>query len=82
MQKSIYSILINFERRRKRRNNTGAQRILIIEGFWSSSTTEKVVALYSQSKTVPKIAEDLFVSDFHILGQTRVRVEMTDRRMQ
>ena len=40
-----------------------AQRILITEGLWSSSTSEKVSTLYSQGKTVPEIAEELFVSE-------------------
>ena len=40
-----------------------AQRILITEGLWSSPTSEKVVALYSRGKTVPEIAEELFVSE-------------------
>ena len=40
-----------------------AQRILITEGLWSSPTSEKVVALYSQGKSVPEIAEELFVSE-------------------
>ena len=40
-----------------------AQRILITEGLWSSPTSEKVVALFSRGKSVPEIAEELFVSE-------------------
>lgn len=40
-----------------------AQRILITEGLWSSPTSEKVINLYSQGKTVPEIAEQLFISE-------------------
>lgn len=40
-----------------------AQRILITEGLWSSPTSEKVFALYSKRKTIPEIAEELFVSE-------------------
>ncbi len=40
-----------------------AQRILITEGLWSSPTSEKVVGLYARGKTVPEIAEQLFVSE-------------------
>jgi len=39
------------------------QRILITEGLWSSPTSEKVVALYAKGKSVPEIAEQLFVSE-------------------
>lgn len=40
-----------------------AQRILITEGLWSSTTSEKVVNLYARGKTVPEIAAELFVSE-------------------
>jgi len=40
-----------------------AQRILITEGLWSSPTSEMVVDLYSRGKTVPEIAQELFVSE-------------------